>query len=150
MFCGETFFRIIMGMNLKKNPNHITLGKIGEDVAVRYLLRKGFRIIERNFDRKFGEIDIIAQAPDKTLVFVEVKAMRAGGRLVPEDHYSASKRQKTQRICRMYANDHFNLVDDSRGWRMDLIAVQIPSEVALEDNLGEVENSCEIKMYENV
>lgn len=48
------------------------LGKIGEDVATQYLIKKGYEIIERNFYCKQGEIDIIAKNK-KELVFIEVK-----------------------------------------------------------------------------
>lgn len=50
------------------------IGKIGEDVAVQYLEEKGFEIIERNFECKQGEIDIIAKNNrEKEIVFIEVK-----------------------------------------------------------------------------
>lgn len=45
----------------------------GEDLAVSYIVKKGYKIIERNFRGRGGEIDIIALDGD-TLVFVEVKA----------------------------------------------------------------------------
>lgn len=48
------------------------LGKYGEDVATRFLLQKDYKIIERNFRCRQGEIDIIAKDKEK-LVFVEVK-----------------------------------------------------------------------------
>jgi putative endonuclease len=48
------------------------LGKRGEDLALRFLKRSGYKIIERNYVCKMGEMDIIAQEKD-TLVFVEVK-----------------------------------------------------------------------------
>ena len=48
------------------------LGKKGEDLALRFLKRRGYKIIERNYVCKLGEMDIIAQEKD-TLVFVEVK-----------------------------------------------------------------------------
>lgn len=47
-------------------------GKIGEDIAVRYLQEKEYEIIERNFECKQGEIDIIAKDKEE-YVFVEVK-----------------------------------------------------------------------------
>ena len=47
-------------------------GKIGEDIAVRYLNEKGYQIIERNFECIQGEIDVIAK-DKKELVFIEVK-----------------------------------------------------------------------------
>lgn len=48
------------------------LGKLGENLAVEFLERNGYKILQRNFRSKLGEIDIIAQEKD-TLVFVEVK-----------------------------------------------------------------------------
>ena len=45
---------------------------IGEDIAVNYLKKKGYKIIERNFRKGYGEIDIIALKKN-VLVFVEVK-----------------------------------------------------------------------------
>jgi len=47
------------------------MGKKAEDLAVKALVKKGFQIIKRNFQNKFGEIDIIAKDKD-ILVFVEV------------------------------------------------------------------------------
>jgi len=52
------------------------LGKSGEDLAEKYLNKIGYKIIEKNFKTKFGEIDIIAK-DKKTIVFAEVKT-RAG------------------------------------------------------------------------
>jgi len=47
-------------------------GNLGEDLAVKYLQKHGYKILDRNFHCRFGEIDIIAQ-DGQTLVFVEVK-----------------------------------------------------------------------------
>lgn len=48
------------------------IGKIGEDIAIKYLQENNYTIIERNFECKQGEIDIIAK-DKKELVFIEVK-----------------------------------------------------------------------------
>ena len=48
------------------------IGKSGEDRACRFLKRKGYKIVDRNYFSRFGEIDIIAQNKEY-LVFVEVK-----------------------------------------------------------------------------
>lgn len=48
------------------------IGKLGEDLACKYLQDKGYKVVERNFEAKQGEIDIIAL--DKSeVVFIEVK-----------------------------------------------------------------------------
>jgi len=55
-------------MTLKKKE----LGAKGEEIAVRYLKSRGYRIVERNYRIRLGEIDIIAEHGDD-LVFIEVK-----------------------------------------------------------------------------
>jgi putative endonuclease len=52
--------------------NNKTLGKIGEDIAVKFLRRNGYGILHRNWRCVLGEIDIVAQEKD-FLVFVEIK-----------------------------------------------------------------------------
>lgn len=48
------------------------LGRTGEDIAEIYLVKKGYKIIERNFSCRQGEIDIIAKYKEE-VVFIEVK-----------------------------------------------------------------------------
>lgn len=49
------------------------IGKLGENLATRYLSSAGYKILKRNFRDKYGEVDIIAECNNE-LVFVEVKA----------------------------------------------------------------------------
>lgn len=49
------------------------IGKLGEDIAVEYLMNLGYEIVDRNFSANQGEIDIIAREKDE-LVFIEVKS----------------------------------------------------------------------------
>ena len=58
-------------MSYKKN-----LGKLGENLVELYLRRDGKKIISRNYNSKFGEIDIIA-AEDDLYIFVEVKTRKS-------------------------------------------------------------------------
>lgn len=51
-------------------------GKIGEEIARKYLERKGYKIVEKNFRCRQGEIDIIATYSGK-LIFIEVKTRRS-------------------------------------------------------------------------
>ena len=53
--------------------NSQKIGELGEDVACKYLTEHGYSILERNYTKKWGEIDIIVQK-DKTLYFIEVKS----------------------------------------------------------------------------
>lgn len=54
---------------------HNEIGKIGEDIAAKWLVSKGFSIIERNYLRKWGEIDIVARETDGEVHFIEVKSV---------------------------------------------------------------------------
>ena len=49
-------------------------GEIGENVAVKFLMKHGFAILDRNYTKKWGEIDIVAEK-DNLLHFVEVKSV---------------------------------------------------------------------------
>jgi len=58
------------------SKERISLGKHGEDLAVTYLKKNRYTIIQRNYRQKSGEIDIIARNGD-TLIFVEVKTRKS-------------------------------------------------------------------------
>ena len=106
---------------------NIETGKIGEEKACEYLMKKGYQIINRNYWKKFGEIDIVARAKDKTLVFIEVKTllMKSSNGFMPEDNFTTQKYRIVKRTCSYFAANHPELIDDDLGWRMDLIAIEI-------------------------
>lgn len=56
---------------------NLSLGQLGEQIASRYLSHRGFKLIEKNFKKRYGEIDLIC-IDSKTLVFIEVKTRRSG------------------------------------------------------------------------
>lgn len=99
------------------------LGQSGEEMACGYLVEKGYRIIERNFKKPWGELDIVTLAPDKTLVFVEVKTGSDDGGFKPEDQMTSAKLRKFKRAAALYAGHRPELIDDELGWRLDLVAV---------------------------
>ena len=119
-------------------------GRIGEDIACEYLKSNGYSIIERNFRQPWGEIDIAAKHRDGTVVFVEVKTMTKTPDLTPENHLTASKMEKLSRTASLYAGHRKNIVKDKRGWRIDLIAIDLP------ENFKEGESGYEIRYYENI
>ncbi len=103
-------------------PTRGETGRYGEDLASEYLAKRGYELLARNDRRPWGELDIVAKAPDRTLVFVEVKTMRPGA-LAPEDQLSAGKLARFARAASLWAGTHPELVDDARGWRLDAIAI---------------------------
>jgi len=118
------------------------IGKIGENRACEFLIKKGYEILERNYWRKFGEIDIIARAPDQTLIFIEVKTLliKSGAQHKPEDNFTTHKFNKVKRVCEFFAASHDELIDEERGWRVDLVAVEFFEE----------DEGCIIRHYENL
>lgn len=77
------------------------IGNFAEDLAVKFLLDKGYEIIERNFFKPFGEIDIIAKDRDY-LVFVEVKARKNVNFGFPREFVNKSKIKKIQDVAQIY------------------------------------------------
>lgn len=141
--------------------DNLSIGSLGEEIAVEYLKNKRFQIIERNFRRPWGELDIIARDKSGVMVFIEVKTLKCrdilGGelRIAPEDNMSRAKISKTRKIAAMYANSHPELVDERRGWRVDLIAIRLEISLRTEffgakEYLTDGSKYCEIKHFENV
>lgn len=121
------------------------LGNIGEDIACKYLGDKKYKTIHRNFRKPWGEIDIIAKAPDKTLVFIEVKTVRDFGEkgVSAEEQLSQAKLKKLQKTASLYTGHYPDLVDDEKRWRIDLVAITI-------SDLANPERNCDIRHYKNI
>ena len=76
-------------------------GKRGESLAARHLKRNGYRIIEKNFRTKQGEIDIIAKDKD-TIVFVEVKSRKTDRFGNPKWAITPRKQHKISMVALQY------------------------------------------------
>lgn len=94
------------------------LGLKGEQIAKRYLKRKGFRVLECNFQCRFGEIDLVARDKD-CLVFCEVRTRSAGALVSPTESITFAKQQKLMKTARFYLQLH--QLDTAA--RFDVIAV---------------------------
>jgi putative endonuclease len=98
-------------------------GRLGEDVAARFLERQGLRILGRNLRSRLGEIDLVARE-GATLVFVEVKARRAGTADPPQASVDARKQRRLARLALSYLARRW-LGD--LGCRFDVVAVTLES-----------------------
>ena len=97
------------------------LGDIGENIARDFLERRGFEIIERNYLRKWGEIDIIARKSN-LINFVEVKSVTHGtSEYRPEDNMHPWKLKRLSRAMQTYLLDKKLDCD----WQLDLVTVKI-------------------------
>lgn len=90
-----------------KDKKEKSLGQLGEDAAVKFLKRQGYKIVERNFKnrvgRQVGEIDIVARKNGE-MVFVEVKTrnLENYGETLPEENITPSKLHKLAKIANTY------------------------------------------------
>ncbi|MCD7921614.1 MAG: YraN family protein [Clostridiales bacterium] len=75
--------------------NKRRVGAVKEDRAAEWLRHRGYRVLEKNFRCRFGEIDLI-MTKDGCLVFVEVKYRSTGSCGAPQEAVDA---RKQQRIC---------------------------------------------------
>jgi len=98
---------------------HNELGKIGEQLAVDYLSRKGYKILVQNYYYDRAEIDIIAQKESKTLVIVEVKTRNSDYFGDPQDFVKPSK----IKLLVKAANEYVVSNDLDVEVRFDIIAI---------------------------
>lgn len=115
--------------------SRIGVGVRGERVALERLTREGYRLVERNFRTKWGEIDLIMR-DKKTLVFVEVKAKTGEEFGTPEQMVGTKKLRQVVRIGEMYSDREVW----EGGVRVDVVAIVF-------DKIGKVER---YNHYENV
>ncbi|OGF50012.1 hypothetical protein A3G55_02970 [Candidatus Giovannonibacteria bacterium RIFCSPLOWO2_12_FULL_44_25] len=94
-------------------------GNIGEELAASFLEGRGYKIIERNYRKKWGEIDIVAEL-DGVLHFVEVKAL-SNPNFRPEDAVRAWKKERMKRAIRTYLLDR--KISDETDFQIDIAAV---------------------------
>ena len=85
--------------------NKLSLGKIGEDLAVQYLLDNGYQILERNWRAYRKEIDIIA-IDGKDIVFIEVKTRQSSEYGTPEMAVNRQKRSHIYAAASAYYFEH--------------------------------------------
>ena len=102
-------------MNRPPNP----LGKKGEDLAAEFLRKNGYRIIERNYRCRGGEIDVIACERD-TLCFVEVKSRGSEDYGGPEQAITATKKRRMTHAALFYLTQ--KRIQDA-DWRFDAVTV---------------------------
>ncbi|WP_129626018.1 YraN family protein [Candidatus Oscillochloris fontis] len=101
------------------------LGDFGEAAAYAHLLRKGYRILARNWRCQYGELDLVAHDGDQ-IVCVEVRTRRASSSISPEESITPLKRQRLMRLAMTYLSQ--TDLPDSTVCRIDLIAVEIDSQ----------------------
>lgn len=113
-------------------------GEIGENIAVKFLMKQGFSILDRNYTKKWGEIDIVAEKANK-IYFVEVKSVsretlntfipksyndsdeRYQHR--PEDNMHPWKLKRLSRTIQTYLLSE--RIPDEKEWQVDLLVIYL-------------------------
>jgi putative endonuclease len=116
------------------------IGEIGENVAVKFLVKHNFIILDRNYTKKWGEIDVVAEKDNK-LYFIEVKSVSREtlenvtpastkpslggqetlGEYRPEDNMHPWKLKRLARTIQTYLLS--KKIPDNKEWQVDLLVV---------------------------
>ncbi|MFH2105137.1 MAG: YraN family protein [Parcubacteria group bacterium] len=99
------------------------IGRLGEEVATRYLCTRGYQVITRNYRQRVGEIDIVARTAAGELVFCEVKARTGGGYGTPAEAVSVHKQYKIRQTIKYFRQENEDLAKLS--YRLDVLAIMI-------------------------
>ena len=120
-----------MEQKLSKKLQNKVVGNQGELICANYLKRQGFTLLEMNYLRKWGEIDVIVKKDNK-VHFVEVKTVSYGtkadleaavlrGTWRPEENVHATKLKKLARAIETWISERKWTGD----WQIDVAAVRI-------------------------
>lgn len=100
------------------------LGEGGEEIALRFLKKRRFKIVAQNYRCKFGEVDIIARDPDNILTFIEVKTRSSRTHGTPQEAVHLRKQEQISRVALEFIQRYG--LENQRA-RFDVVAVQLSS-----------------------
>lgn len=95
------------------------LGSWGEDLAIEYLLKNKYKILEKNYKNNYGEIDIVAKKK-KIIVFIEVKTRSTRSFGLPEEAVNKIKQGKLIKASEKYILDN----KLKNNYQIDVIAIE--------------------------
>lgn len=107
------------------------IGAWGEEIAAKYLMKRGIKVLETNYLKKWGEIDLVARGTD-LIRFVEVKTVSyetkqeleqaiSRGTWRPEENVDPKKLARLHRAIETWIEEH----DYQGEWEIDVVAVRI-------------------------
>ncbi len=111
-------------INTEKQTNAQKMGNFGENLAIVYLKKKGYRIVDKNIKIGYKEIDIIATKKSK-FVFIEVKTRVENKYSVPEDALNYKKIQHLKKALSVYVK--IKKINPELT-RFDLVAINLNKE----------------------
>lgn len=115
------------------------LGKLGEKIAEKYLIKNKYTIIEKNFYSRQGEIDIIAEEKDTNeIIFIEVKTRTNSKYGKPKDAVTETKRNHMYKSAKYYL--YKNKIKD-KFIRFDVIEIVIREKKSWLNHIKNIEMS---------
>jgi len=119
------------------SAHNLDLGRFGEEVAGSYLTEQGYRIIERNWKIRGGELDLVC-TQQKRIIFVEVKTRTPDAMGHPLESLGFKQKKQLLRTAGMYLSRHRLW---SRECRFDFICVTVGREVQIDHVQNAIEFS---------
>jgi len=114
-------------------------GRRGEKIAARYLHEHGYKVVERNYRTRFGEIDLVCTQRDK-LVFVEVK-LKIGDKFgTPEEMITKAKVWQVRQTAEGYLLENYQMKTKYSNYQIDAVCVV----------MGENDSIDRVSHYENI
>ncbi len=101
----------------------VKLGRQGEELAARELVRRGYEIVTRNWRCPVGEVDIVTRR-DEVWTFFEVRTRRGRAFGTPEESLTPAKQQRMIDVANTYLAEH-DLNVHEIDWRVGLVAVEM-------------------------
>lgn len=115
------------------------LGSLGEKLVQVFLKKRGYKILDKNFRTKWGEIDIIAEKKNG-FVFIEVKTIRKKNGFSPEDEITPQKKRQLLKMTQIYLSS--KKISPETPCQIDILAVEIPPD-SREPEIRHYENAIE-------
>lgn len=119
---------------MKMKSFNFAKGRVGEEIAKKYLIEKGMTWIESNFDCDIGEIDLIMNQGDR-LVFVEVKYKSDDQLGIPEEMIGNFKINQVRRVAEIYLLKNPKIKRKYEKYRIDAVCI-LGNEVKHYENIG--------------
>ena len=123
-------------LKIDKRTEKQIIGAKGEQLACDYLIKNGYKIIDRNYWKPYGEIDVVAQK-GSDLYFIEVKTVSSTSDFVklltenpemldnyqPEDNIHPWKIKRLSKVIEIYLSE--KNIDEDQDWQVDAICVYL-------------------------
>ncbi len=102
-------------------------GKLGEKIAADFLTKKRYRIVEENWQNRFGEIDLIATKKN-FLIFVEVKLKMGQQFGSPEEMITPGKIWQIKKMAEIYLRQNPSMIQKYPQQRLDAVCITLTAD----------------------